>query len=241
MPQEKQCRGMGLTAGTTPRSALSRLAVFATLLCAGCPDPAGKFDDFVGRSEKIDLAMPAVDMATPSGVFDVTGEFLLAISTTLAPDAPLQLISKNTLTPNNDGTATLSMTLTPLTISPERMPVMGMITKPDIAVSATGTFTADFGRQMVPGSANPISGSDITATLVLMGAIKSADRFCGDLSGHVFMPLDTDLMGTWSAIRVPPGTVGMALPPPEVKCPAGAAGDGGVDAATPADLATPTD
>ena len=45
-------------------------------------------------------------------------------------------------------------------------PIVKMGTK----VDAEGRFTIDLGKQKVLGAANPISGSDITATILLAGA-----------------------------------------------------------------------
>jgi hypothetical protein len=57
---------------------------------------------------------------------------------------------------------------------------------------------------MVTGMANPITGSDIVATLALDGVIQSEDLFCGSVTGMVTQPLMLDLMGsTFAGVRVP--------------------------------------
>src|SRR4051812_32601328 len=97
---------MRLPAGNIAASIVSTLLVAAPLFAlAGCPSPKGKFDDFVNRTH-VDMT-PGPDLSVSSSIFDVSGTFLLTISTTISPTMPLQLIATNKLTPNGDGTATL--------------------------------------------------------------------------------------------------------------------------------------
>ena len=59
------------------------------------------------------------------------------------------------------------------------------------------------GTVMVTGAANPVTGSDIVATLVVDGDILDANTMCGELSGEVSSPLVFDLTGsTFAASRL---------------------------------------
>lgn len=201
-------------------------SILALVGLGGCPDPQKSFDDFVKRA-------PTRDGGGGGGgtLEDISGTFLLAVSTVLAPDAPIQFITDSKLTPNGDGTAKLDMTLTPLTVM-GRTKVGTPIVVKGAAIDENGAFTIDLMTQTVPGAANPVSGSDIEAKLVLKGAIRSKDRFCGDIEGELVKPYVSPLAGsTWSGIRVPEGTIGDKLPKPEGSCPApapdGGTGDGG--------------
>ena len=194
-------------------------------LLAGCPTPSKTFDEFLGRYPPARI----VDMALPPGsTFDVTGSFLLSISTIVAPDKPLVFRATNVLTPNADGTAALDMELQPLSVldkdpangKPDRKAVGNNISLKKIPVDKMGNFTADLGMQMVVGEANPISGSPITATLKLIGVLRSKDRMCGGIEGSVTSPIMVpDLKGSvWGAYRVDAALMGEALPAADFTC-----------------------
>jgi hypothetical protein len=92
-------------------------------------------------------------------------------------------------------------------------------------VDAAGAFTLDFGDTMVTGMANPITGSDIAATLSLQGTIQDANLWCGSVTGMVTSPITQDLMGsTFAAVRVE-ATDPASLPTDVLStCPAGGGG-----------------
>ncbi len=200
------------------RTALSILALLATPVLVGCPNPNSEFDEFVKRQAAIDMSVNMPDQG-PSKIFDVTGHFLLAVSTTLDPSRPLQFLTDVTLV-QTGSTATIAMQAQALRVA-DRGPTGGIISVAAQPVAADGTFSIPFGVQMVSGDANPITGSDIVADLTLKGVTRSANRLCGDITGMVIMPLALDLAGsTWGAIRIAPGTTGAALPAPDSTCPA---------------------
>jgi len=203
---------------TSLSALLSALALLATPLLGGCPNPQGEFDEFVQRQSLLDLSVNMPDQG-PSKIFDVTGHFLLAVSTTLDPTHPLQFVSDVTLVQTGN-TATIAMQAQALRVD-NRMPTGNLITVAAQPVASDGTFSLPFGTQMVSGDANPITGSDIVADLTLKGVTRSANRLCGDITGMVLMPIALDLAGsTWGAIRIAPGTTGAALPAPDATCPA---------------------
>ena len=216
------------------------LAGVAAIALGGCPEPEKRFREFVGRAPTVD-AGAAVEDGGGGAIADVTGTFLLAIATTIAPDRPLQFLAEVTLTPAAAGTATLSLVAQPLSVA-ARTAVGSPIAVSNVAVDARGRLTLPFGAQTVTGAANPISGSDILATITLTGAIASADRFCGTVTGMVTMPIQIDLAGSvWGAIRVPAGTVGTALPPPDTTCVLAAPLDGGFADGAASDAHAPDD
>jgi hypothetical protein len=231
-----------MVAGNIPFTLLSRrgAALLVLIGLAGCPKPQEKFDDFVKRVGAGDLA-PGPDLAVTSKVYDVSGTFLLAVSTTLSPDRPLQMRLESKLTPGMAGTATLDLSFQPLKLFPDaaadRTPVgMGLEAK-GVMVNANGAFEIPLTVRKLEGAANPVSGSPIDADLNLRGTILSADRMCGDVTGMVLMPVQAPLAGsTWSAIRVPggPSAITKESPKAELKCPAGG-GDAGVGDASARD------
>jgi hypothetical protein len=73
----------------------------------------------------------------------------------------------------------------------------------DIAIDVDGNFEIDMGDVMVTGMANPVTGSDIEANLVVTGKILDVDTMCGELSGMLMSPLEFDLAGsTFAASRL---------------------------------------
>lgn len=210
-------RGRGLkTAG---------LALAGLLSAGGCgPDPAGKFAEFVEQTREDSSGSggtgatsgPGTTTESPTGetgstsggpvAYDINGEFLLAVSTTVDRGKPLQFIATNTVT-DAGGKLTLDTCLQPLTLT------QGKVTVPRVPIGdplcftgievVDGAFTIDAGVVMVTGMANPITGGDIVASLVMMGSAKSDDLYCGTVSGMVMQPLETSINGSsFAAVRL---------------------------------------
>ena len=233
-----------IDAGNTSRSALSRncgriafvgAASMVAAMLGGCPNPAGKFDDFVNRESQIDFAQDTPDMALPpSHVFDITGSFLLSLAPSVQLPAPLQFVAVTTLTKKPDGTALLDLEITPLAY-PARTPVLPSITSKGNVIAADGSFSINLGMQTVVNAANPLMAGDIVADkLTLVGTIRSKDRFCGSVTGLVSKPLMFDLaagMGSrFAGIRISSATLtGDKLPAPDVSCNADVADGGAPD------------
>ena len=211
------------------RTGASVTLALALAALAGCPDPKGKFDDFVNR-------VPVRDMAGGGGgvmAYDVTGKHLMGIGVNISPDKPLLLLADVKFTSDGKGGGSLDLSLQPLAVA-DKKPVGMAATKTGVPVDTMGRFTADFGEQKVPGAANPITGSDIVATLVFKGATLSTDRFCGDVEGMATQPLPLDLAGsTFAAARLLAGDM---LPPVESACPKMAG-----DMLMPPDMSAPAD
>ena len=82
-----------------------------------------------------------------------------------------------------------------------REPVGDRVDVAAVPYREDGSFAADLGEVTVPGRANPISGTDIVATVVIeVSALPKKDdlpvRFCGSVSGMVSVPLPLDLAGS---------------------------------------------
>ncbi len=195
---------------------------------AGCPSPdaEGKYDAFLKETKEERDDAQNVKMDQGGALADVSGDFLFALAAVIDTAHPLQFYTTVTFTPEAEG-GTLAMHLQPLSLDPQttttpRMPVGDPLDLPPTPVDASGGFSVMITQDvMVTGAANPITGSDIVATLNLVGAIQSEDLFCGTVTGMVTAPLMLDLTGsTFAAVRVP--SVDM-LPgdPITVACPEG--------------------
>ena len=223
-----------------PRTMAIAALVFASLVTlGGCVDPDGGFDDFLGR---IPDAAVVPDGEILASIPDISGRFLVGMSPSIAPDAHLLFIAENTLTINQDG-AVLDTSLTALDFT-TKMPVGDTQRLAGIEVSMAGQFTATFTDVTVPGVANPITGSTLfLSTTSFLATIRTADLYCGDITGMVTSPAPIDLAGsTFAAIRVSADAIGNQLPTEQARCPAQVMVDAGVPDATPATLdATPAD
>ncbi|HEY8378384.1 MAG TPA: hypothetical protein VIK91_17930 [Nannocystis sp.] len=181
-----------------------------TALLGGCPDPEGKFNEFVEHT-KDDRDFQVPDLPPPPDLGpelpDISGTFLVAVSTNILADLPMQFIATNTMTTDPDGKVTLDASLQPLALDP------GKVTTPRTPIGdplpytglpiVDGKFEIDAGTIMLPGMANPITGGDIVATLLMKGTIIDADFYCGEIQGTVSAPIEADLTGsTFAAVRL---------------------------------------
>jgi hypothetical protein len=215
-------------------SMLGCLGVVALLpVLGGCPAPdaEGKYDAFLDQTEEEREDAANIKMDQGGSLADVNGTFLLALAAVIDPEHPLQFYTTSTFTPGAEG-GTLALDLQPLSLevlstTTPRLPVGDPLVLPAAPVDASGGFMITIAEPvMVTGEANPITGSDIVATLVLTGSIQSEDLFCGTVTGAVTSPLMLDLVGsTFAAVRVP----SVDMLPAEVTsaCPAGGGGESG--------------
>lgn len=219
-------RAMGLWA--------AGLGLTGLLMAAGCgPDPEGKFDEFTEQTKETEGQSSSGDPGSttegttadttagttedPTGTsggpvaFDISGDFLLAVSTTVDRSKPLQFIATNTVT-DVGGKMMMDTCLQPLTL------MQGKVTVPREPIGdplcfkglevVDGQFTLDAGVVMVTGMANPITGANIVASLIMAGTIQSDDLYCGTVTGTVMEPPVGDIAGSsFAAVRLADKTV----------------------------------
>ncbi len=221
------------------------------ILLAGCPSPEveERYDEFGEKTQDIRDDAASVKMDVAGTLVDVTGTFHFSLTATpVAPTTPFQFIATTTFTPDDAGGGQLDLELQPLSLG------LGQTNNPreftgdaiplSFTVDEAGTFDADLGEINLIGAANPVTGSDIVATMQLQGAIQDENVYCGNVGGMVTVPANIDLTGsTFAAIRINPEDAMSPelLPDPPVgACPeGGGTGDtdgdsagGGTDSAT---------
>jgi hypothetical protein len=188
----------------------------ALLLACNGPDPAGKFDEFVEQTRE------STDGTTDSGtsgtsttepttggpeLFDISGDFLLAVATTVDQDKPLQFIATTVVADMGGAQVLTSLCLQPLTLTQgkvlvPREPIGDPLCFKDLAIT-DNKFTLDAGVVSVTGMANPITGANIVASLIMAANIKSDDLYCGAVTGEVMEPPVGDITGsTFAAVRL---------------------------------------
>ena len=104
-----------------------------------------------------------------------------------------------------------------------KVPVGAPWTATDVAISADGRFTADFGTQPVPRETYPLLSDPFLTVneFVLSGVTTSSDGFCGSVGGYgqVFGTQPSDRIrlegSTFGAVRI----TGDSLPTPVTTCP----------------------
>ncbi len=214
-------RAMGLWA--------AGLGLTALLMALGCgPDPEGKFDEFTEQTKETEgqsssgdpgsttdgmtagtTSDPTEDPTGTSGgpvAFDISGDFLLAVSTTVDRSKPLQFIATNMVT-DVGGKMMMDTCLQPLSLMPgkvtvPREPIGDPLCFKGLEI-VDGEFTLDAGVVMVTGMANPITGGDIVASLIMSASLKSDDLYCGTVDGDVMQPLETSIAGSsFAAVRL---------------------------------------
>jgi len=187
---------------TLLRKRSSRHAGLACLLLVGvlgCVDPQGRYDAFLERTA--DMRGQDAGMVAPSDRFDFSGRYLLALSTTLAPAEPILFSCDVSVAADLE---TIDFRFQPLTTDDAdmpRMPTGEALEASGIPYEENGSFSVDLGEVTVPSTANPISGSDIVATVTLSAtALPMTEElsalFCGEASGMVSVPLALDLAGS---------------------------------------------
>jgi hypothetical protein len=208
--------------------------VAVALLGSGCPSPEDRWNEFLEatKDQRLDAGdeesgadMGDGDGDGDGGLPDLNGTFLFALETSLGPDLPLQFITtiENMVIGTDGMSATADFTFRPLSLDPmqsltPRECLDETLTFPGVQFDADGRFEIDMGLVMTPGEANPVTGSDIEATLIVLGHIEHDDALCGELEGMLLSPLEFNLAGsTFGAMRLEddgctPSTLPMSFP-----------------------------
>jgi hypothetical protein len=225
--------------GSMRRSNLTRLPALALLLAAsGCPDPIGKFDEFVERIEALpepDAGAPTFSCDEPTDLPDpeqLEGRYLFVVSTSIDPAKPFVYLLEVEAEREGDE-YTITMRDQPLRAD-DRMTPIGEFGAPRVfEVSPSGCFTSDPTTFVIPMDANPILPVMVESTLVFSGNVATAmfgedgdmlvNFWCGNVDGKADTPLgEMNVDGsTFTATRItdeenyPPVVINCAMEPAE--------------------------
>ena len=147
------------------------------------------------------------DIDDPPVQDQLSGTFLLAIDTVVAPGLPFQFIAEVTTELNDAGNGSATFDLQPLSLDVGSTDTpreeVGEPVVIGTQVADGGIFGLDLGVVTVTGAANPITGSDVTIDVELSGEARSQAAWCGTLVGDLTSPIDAALEGsTFAAVRL---------------------------------------
>ena len=211
---------------------LAGLGAIATF--TGCLDPQKKFDAFEERV--VDAAPIVIIDGSIIDVPDITGSYLFGFDPSIAMGQTVLFMWDLAFTANGDGTGSVVVTATAVDHTTKER-IGTAVTLAAVPVNMAGEFTIIFDDFVLPGAANPVTGSELIIDGQFAATVKSKDLFCGIMPDGAIVNIgNTSLDGsTFAAQRVPDGASGDDLPPPIWECPVDAPIDAGVPDAGPAD------
>jgi hypothetical protein len=188
---------------------MTRRAVDAAAATGGQPAPGGAAGGEAGGGAGGGGGASGAGGAGGAGAmgceaaWDVSGQYLFSLSTFIRADRPMvfgaQVVFTPAAAPTDDDAGTVELTLQPLYCKaanpdPEctRENVGPPLPKFTFKAGKDGKFRADLGQLTVAGDANPITGRDITATLILVGSLRDKE-ICGGVEGEVTSPIMSPL------------------------------------------------
>ena len=182
----------------------------------GCPDPNGRYDDFVERFDNIDRPMATTSAGSggasctaPPAAGEADGEWILLLTVALSPTKPAPLRAQVSNTDTE-----FTMDLTPMNADDRTSDAGGSVGSfGPFPINADATFSADLGEIAAPGETNPLTDSALTVAPILAGTFCPGDFQCGDATGQIVAPLMTELTGTWTLIRA-----STFMEPPMIDC-----------------------
>src|SRR5262249_42379631 len=195
--------------------------VLLVVLFGACVDPEQRFNDYASRIVDARVVVQP-DVPPFETIPDVSGTFLTGLTADILAGGPRPIPFLSTQTVDKrSGKYMLTLSLQPLDKT-TRLPVGSPIGYAPVEVAANGSFNASVASLTIPAAANTLAPIDIVAdSIVIHGQILTANAHCGTLDGNVTSPAIGSLAAqhtTYGAIRVAPGTMGNALPPPPKNC-----------------------
>lgn len=156
---------------------------------------------------------PVLDLPQPGG--EHGGTYLLVVQSNLSPDFPFQYLLE--VDDPGDGTVDLELTQLSLyvgaTMDPRKLVGFTLLTT-GIPLHGDDMMDLELLEYMQVGDANPVTGSDLLLSAVLIGQWVEPDVWCGTVEGELHAPIMQSLAGsTFIAIPV---EIGDELPPPPI-------------------------
>jgi hypothetical protein len=197
-------------------------AFLASTMLGACIDPEARFDAFADRLPSAAVGAGGRAADAPDGSVgtcpptpgNLDGPHLLTLSISIAPTTPI-LALLELRTAEFMGSVGVAFDAQPLSAADRMTAVGDPISAGPFVVSGDGGFRASIAGLNILGVANPITGSDISADLVLIGNLCGPPAaLCGQLEGTVTAPLDLSLTGSTFTLVPVDGTQALPEPPP---------------------------
>ncbi len=143
---------------------------------------------------------PTEDSGPPPDTNTPTELFYAACLTQLAFGDTSKVLSFYSEVKASASASTLNVAIQPLALAGGKPPTtfsasgrVGARIDASSVTGSAGAFALSLGTMDVPGSANPISGSDITVETAKLEGTYAKDRFCARLGGKLTKPIAADL------------------------------------------------
>ncbi|MCA9656616.1 MAG: hypothetical protein H6712_05555 [Myxococcales bacterium] len=167
-------------------------------------DPSGQGDETTtGRTSVATTSTTRETVGETGDVTDVDpGEVvstLLAIDTAIAPGLPFQAIVVVVRGPTGVTLTLQWLSLDVGSTTAPREPIGEPLVFPDLLVDEGGGFSWATGELLIPGQANPITGSDVVIDVVAE-VVPEGAPYCGRVSGDVLSPIQASLDGSTLAM-----------------------------------------
>ncbi len=193
-------------------------AAVTLALLTGCPDPDAKFADFVQRHGDIYGMGTGGQVGVGGGCAvplagELDGQYLFSLVAKQSPGKPAPLRATLTTSAGTSGLQ-FALELSPLSADDRVTAVGAPFGLGPFDVGSDGTFEADWGTITVPRETNPISDSELTAEVQLLGTLCPGAYFCGVANGTILMPVMLSIDGSsWTMESLDTFTE-----PPKVNC-----------------------
>lgn len=193
----------------------SSVVVAIAAIGACIPHPSGDFEDYGERTQGFNAPVDndgggGFDGAPPTVATE--GLYYGACLSQLAfgqPNLVFNFYTKTKFVPDGAG-GRLSLSIEALKLEPDATGkngppakvsaagvvggVMQSVESPTPNVEPdTGRYSVSLGNVLVPGTANPISGSDVQITDAKLNGRFAKERFCAQLNGQVVRPVQLTL------------------------------------------------
>jgi hypothetical protein len=138
----------------------------------------------------------------PTMAGEIDGDYFFALTPAQSPTKPAPMIATVTSTMGNGGIE-MTLSMQPINADDRVTPEGGPFTLGPFPIAADGSFDADWGSIVLPGATNPLTASELGATVPSWRGnfCVGSPLICGTLDGDITMPVMLNIDGTtWAMV-----------------------------------------
>lgn len=150
----------------------------------------------MGRPDLL-VGLPDVGSCPPPPPGAIEATYLLALSVSVRPELPILALVDVTTPPFMDGTG-IALELQALAAADRATPVTPPIPLRPFPILEDGSFRIELFGFLIPGAANPITGENLIADVIIAGSACFEDPsfLCGAVGGSLTLPQPLALTGS---------------------------------------------